>query len=98
MNKFLQKFKPIRLIRSIRSIRPIFLIFALVLTALIFSKALASLGFFSTDSLNKGLVGHWPLDGAHYNSTTNRVTLKSQITNNKSQTIPNGQNTKYQTI
>jgi len=31
------------------------------------TSALASLGFFSTDSLNKGLVGHWPMDGAHYN-------------------------------
>jgi len=31
------------------------------------------IGSFSTGDLNKGLVGHWPLDGAHLNSTTNRV-------------------------
>ncbi len=31
------------------------------------------IGSFSTGDINKGLVGHWPLDGAHLNSTTNRV-------------------------
>jgi len=31
------------------------------------------IGGFSTGDINKGLVGHWPLDSAHLNSTTNRV-------------------------
>jgi len=31
------------------------------------------IGSFSTGDLNKGLVGHWSLDSAHLNSTTNRV-------------------------
>ena len=31
------------------------------------------IGSFSTGDINKGLVGHWPLDSAHLNSTTNRV-------------------------
>ena len=28
---------------------------------------------FSTGDINKGLVGHWPLDGEHFNSSTDRV-------------------------
>jgi hypothetical protein len=32
-------------------------------------------------SLEKGLVGYWPLDGDHYNSNTNRVTDKSAYSN-----------------
>ena len=31
------------------------------------------IGSFSTGDINKGLVGHWPLDSTHLNSTTNRV-------------------------
>ena len=31
------------------------------------------IGSFSTGDINKGLVGHWPLDSAHLNSTSNRV-------------------------
>jgi hypothetical protein len=41
------------------------------------------------DSLNKGLVGHWPLDGEHYNSNTGRVDdisgYQNHGTNNGSQ-------------
>lgn len=32
-------------------------------------------------SLEKGLVGYWPLNGEHYNSNTNRVTDKSAYSN-----------------
>lgn len=32
-------------------------------------------------SLEKGLVGYWPLDGENYNSNTNRVTDKSAYSN-----------------
>ncbi|MBU4512065.1 LamG domain-containing protein, partial [Patescibacteria group bacterium] len=52
---------------------PIIIAIVIVGGSLFLGDALASLGFFSTDSLNKGLVGHWPLDSAHLNSTTNRV-------------------------
>jgi len=68
----------------------------IIASAFIFSDTiLASLGFFSTDSLNKGLVGHWPLDGAHYNDdpTSYRVDDISGYGNhgtNSGATLTNG--------
>ncbi len=47
-----------------------------VSVVLLFAAGLAVasvIGSFSTGDINKGLVGHWPMDGAHLNSTTNRV-------------------------
>jgi len=35
----------------------------------------------SAGSTESGLIGHWPLDGAGYNSTTNRVTDKTPYEN-----------------
>ena len=71
-----------------------FLIASIVVAGFVFSNTiLASLGFWSTDSLNKGLVGHWPLDGAHLNSTTNRVDDISGYENhgtNSGATLANG--------
>ena len=68
----------------------IFISSLLVISA---GSALASLGFFSTDSLNKGLVGYWPLDGEHYNSVTYRVDDLSGYGNhgtNSGATLTNG--------
>jgi hypothetical protein len=73
---------------------PVIIVIVIISTAFIFSNTiLASLGLWSTDSLNKGLVGYWPLDGAHYNATTNRVDDTSGYGNhgtNSGATLTNG--------
>src|SRR6056297_1743184 len=70
----LEKFKNKKEKLNLPTRRLVFVIFILLtITFFISRSSLASLSFFSTDSLNKGLVGHWPLDGEHFNSSTNRV-------------------------
>jgi len=53
--------------------RFVFFVLILIIAGLTIVGSVIASSIFSTDSLNKGLVGHWPLDGAHLNSTTNRV-------------------------
>ncbi|MCF7906996.1 LamG domain-containing protein [Patescibacteria group bacterium] len=61
--------------RKIKKFIPFLIILGLLAFGFhfLFPCALASLGGWKVDSLNQGLVGHWPLDGAYFNSTTNQV-------------------------
>jgi hypothetical protein len=61
--------------RKFKNFIPFFIVLGLLAFGLhsFFPNALASLGGWKVDSLNQGLVGHWPLDGEHFNPITNRV-------------------------
>jgi hypothetical protein len=50
-------------------------------SGIVIIKYKVNLGTLQGSTLNKGLVGHWSMDGVDYNSSTNRVTDKTPYSN-----------------
>ena len=75
MNKKETILRRLRLIERLNSPKKklIFLSLILVIIGLTIVGSVIAGVSFKVDSLNKGLVGHWPLDSAYLNSTTNQV-------------------------